>query len=515
MYIDTEGNRIKQKYIIPFLYLFLFFSIVILPLCFKAQLWTDEVLDSEPAYNLAFRHNMICTVWSGEYKTDKYYFMRPPIYAIILSSFYKIFGFKRWVTLCLSLIPAVLAFCIIYAIAIFLTGDFWASIMSSLLFGLGAFGITMAKWGRADALALLFFTVSLFIFLISHSQKNKYLHFFFILSSGVLMSFSAQTYQLYGLLFMSFIFYYLFELRLQTKAWLKEMLIFSAAFFLTLTLWLSFILKDMEAFLVQTLYVISSATDLGSIHKNNFFIQNLKEILYLFFYHSPLTLIFFIIGNIFFVKRFPQYKNLFICFILLPALFLFLSNILKATYLEIILPLGFVGMGFFVVSLVRILKSNLILNRKKGQYFLGILLSIFFLLHIAPGVLGRYIITIKDWQVRNLAAYENSLISLIPSGSVVLGGPENWYALTRSGSRLLLFKYIDRPSFNWDKIDYVIIPINIYTPPPSLFSFIKDHCIELGRIGIKAGNYSLPGLSLSNSGYSSIVFKVKDKASSN
>jgi len=218
---------VRHKYIIPAVYLFLFFSIIIAPLCAKAQLWIDEVLDSDPAYNLAFKHKMIWSVRAGIYRTDESYFIRPPVYPMILASLYKIFGFKRWVTLCLSFMPAILSFCVIYAMAIFLTKDFLASIMSSLLFGLSAFGIGMAKWGRADALAFLFFVISLFIFFLSYSKKDKYPRNILLLSSGVLMGISVQVYHIYGLLFLSFIFYYLLELRFKNASWFKEMLIFS------------------------------------------------------------------------------------------------------------------------------------------------------------------------------------------------------------------------------------------------------------------------------------------------
>lgn len=69
-----EKVKIFKKYIIPVFFLFLFFVMVFLPLCAKAQLWIDEVLDSDPAYNLAFHRKMVLGVWEGIENVEEHFF---------------------------------------------------------------------------------------------------------------------------------------------------------------------------------------------------------------------------------------------------------------------------------------------------------------------------------------------------------------------------------------------------------------------------------------------------------
>jgi len=500
-----------KVYTIYFSSLFLFFVIIILPLSLRSQLWVDEVLDADPAYNLAFHNKMGLRVWEGMDRVEEIFFMRPPVGFIILSNLYKLFGFKRWVTLSVPFFSAIFSFCIVYLMAMVLTKDFSVSILSSLLFGFSPLGVWIAKSGRHDALALFFFTSSLFLFLISEEKQGD-LRKILILFSGVIMSLSAQTYHLYAFLFFSFIFYFIFDLRYRYKDWFKEMFIFSAAFFLTLTIWISFILQDIEAFRLQTSWHLSNDLGLHNFYKSNFLIQVMEMFFWLLVQNSPFTLIFFIIGNIFFVRRFPRYKKLFIGFILLPACFLFFFNLLRDYYIQITLPLGYIGLGFFVIYLFRLLKNQLIWNNKRYAILILFSLLFFILFHFTLGVVAKYVLTIKDWKARDLATYERGLISKIPAGSNVLGGPENWYALYQNGSRLFLFKCLYHPSFNLNKIDYVVVPTTYYElkrKDSPLARFIKDRCVEIGRIGVKAYSYYVSDSFLIDSGYSSIIFKVR------
>lgn len=499
---------LKNEFFI-FFSLFLFFVIIISPLSMKTQLWLDEVLESEPAYNFAFKNKLSLKSWAGVLAgvedTD---FMRPPVHFMLLGWLYRLFGFKRFVTLTLPLLLASASFALSYLIAIILTKDRAVSIVSSLLFGLSGLGVSMAKWGRTDATALFFFNFSLLIFLTA-MRYSGYLRKTLILFSAILLSLSSQTYQLYVFLFFSFLLYYILEFNKKNGLNVNELLIFLFGFFLPFTLWGSFILKNPQAFINQARLHFYWSSNLLEINTNNFILIRLKEILYLFLNFSPISAVLFVIGNIVFIKNFPQHKYLFFSFILFPLFILFALNILKNNYIEIILPLGYIGLGFLTTNFFRYLKTGRT-EIKRKHFLVGVLLSIFILSHLSLGIGGRYFIAIKDWKIRNLAAYEGGLKGLIPSGSIVLGGPENWYALLQSNSELLLLECANQPSFNWEKLDYIIIPMhsNLKQSHPSLLQFIHTRCQEIRRIGQRGYAYELPDKSQRQSGYSSIIFKV-------
>jgi len=507
-----------KVYTIHFSSLFLFFVIIILPLSLRSQLWSDEVIESEAAYNLAFHNKMAVNVWEGIDKVEEHYFMRVPIHAIILSSLYKLFGFRRYVTLSLPLISAVFAFCIVYLIAMLLTQDSLVSLSSSLLLGLSSLGVNIAKWALTHGTSFFFFTTSLLLFLISQ-RHEKHLRKVLISLSGITLSLASQTYELYTFLFFSFIFYYLFELRYKSGSWFKEMVLFSLSFLLPFIIWISFILQDMQAFKIQMLNHFIGSFGLYDITKSTFFTLFSKEIISMVIDLSPFTFLFLIIGNVLFVKKFPQYRNLIIGFILLPALILLALNALRAYYIMILSPFAFIGLGFFVVYLLRQIRTSWGRNKRRYAVFLGVVISIFIICHIAFGAGGRYFMFIKDWKIRNLDAYEREISRIIPTGSRVIGGAENWYVLTRRGSRLLLFECTNQSSFNWDRVDYTIIPLYLYNDltrtNPYLFNFIKNRCTEIARVGEGAYSYSLFDGSKRFSGYSSIIFKVRDKGASN
>lgn len=248
--------------------------------------------------------------------------MRPPVGSIILATLYKAFGFKRWVTLSLSLIPAVLSFCLIYLIAFYLTREYTASILSSILFGLSPLGITIAKWGRMDALALFFFCLS-FIFLLASEKNRGFMRRLLIISSAIFIGLSVQTYQLYGLLLLGYFAFFIFRLLQRQDGSLGNLLLFTIFLSLTLLIWLSYIIQDFPLFRLQNTHHFFSDTSITQLYNKDFLAHFFKAIMFLFMENSVLTMIFIILGVFFLAKRLAVYRELSLCFILLPALTLF------------------------------------------------------------------------------------------------------------------------------------------------------------------------------------------------
>ncbi|MCM8792201.1 MAG: hypothetical protein NC826_03525 [Candidatus Omnitrophica bacterium] len=119
--------------------------------------------------------------------------------------------------------------------------------------------------------------------------------------------------------------------------------------------------------------------------------------------------------------------------------------------------------------------------------------------------------TIKDWGKRDLFSYEKEIKKFIPTGSKVLGNPEDWYALRSSGSRLLLLYYIYTEDFNWNNIDYIIMPlyIDISKKYPHIYNFVKNKCELVTVVGKGAYSYTLLDGFSRFSGYKSAIYKVK------
>jgi hypothetical protein len=175
---------------------------------------------------------------------------------------------------------------------------------------------------------------------------------------------------------------------------------------------------------------------------------------------------------------------------------------LKGYYIEILTPLLFVSMGFYVCFLLR--------RQRDGKTFwTAALLSLLFLSHIISGIGSKYFITIKEWKIRNLAAYEQEVLKVIPAGSVVLGTAQDWYALSRSGSRLILFESaMFSPS--WKNFDYIILsPFVDLDSVPQVEEFIRKSAYEVLKVGSGGRNYTLPNGFNRSSGYSAVIYKVK------
>ncbi|HTZ10855.1 MAG TPA: glycosyltransferase family 39 protein [Candidatus Margulisiibacteriota bacterium] len=481
--------------------LFSLFMAAMIPLCAKSQLWVDEVLDSDPAYNLAFRHKLSLDVWEKLEGAEKVSFVRPPFHSLVLSYLYRTLGFKRWVTLGLPLLSAALTLVVIYFIAILLVNEFWVATFSSILFGLSALGVNSAKWGRLNALAMFLFSASFLLLLLARRQESlkKYLLTFF---SGILLGLSAQTYQLYGLLFIGYLVYYFFYLRKEDDSWLKEMLVFITAFIATFALWISFILQDIGLFKEHFVFVFLSASNLKYILSSNIILRALLDFFWLAVYFSPFSLFFSVAGMVLLAKKSQKHKGIIFSFALVPALLLLFCGLLIGYYIEILTPLLFVSMGFY---------TYLLLSRQRDgkTFWIRIFLLFFLLSHLTSGIGSKYFFTIKEWKMRNLPAYEQEILKVIPSGSLVLGTAQDWYALNRSGSKLVLFEStVFSPS--WNKFDYIILsPFADLSRIPQAMEFINNNTYEILRVGSGGRNYILPNGFNRNSGYSAVIFKVK------
>ncbi|MCM8792200.1 MAG: glycosyltransferase family 39 protein [Candidatus Omnitrophica bacterium] len=337
---------------------FLFFIIIFFPLVIKSQVWIDEILDAEPAYNLAFKGKLSLDVLGGRYHTDKICYIRPPVYPFVLSQFYKIFGFKRWVTLSLSLMPGIVSFSLTYIITFLFFKSIVISILSYFLFALSPLGIYIAKANRGDALALFLYILSLNLLFIYSNKKEYFYKTLLLLSCGLSFSISTQTYQLYSLLLPSFLYYFFTQSRRQSKSCFKEVSIFLLSFMIPFTLWLGLILKDFQSFKEQILYNFFVATNFNKLNSSSLFSFNIKSIL-----SDPayFTLLFILISVLFTTKKYPLYRNIFIGFIVLPIFILFLFNLLKGYYIQIILPLGFVAGGVFIYHIYKLvlIKNNI------------------------------------------------------------------------------------------------------------------------------------------------------------
>lgn len=494
-----------KKHAATLLALFAFFAAIIFPLAYKSQLWIDEVLDSDPGYNLAFNNRMALSVWEG-LRVEEHFFMRPPVGYMVLATLYKTFGFKRWVTLSLSLIPAILSFCLTYLIAFYFTREYAASVLSSVLFGLSPLGMLIAKWARVDALALFFFCLSL-ICLLASERKRVFIQRALIILSAIFIGLSIQTYQLYGLLLLGYFAFFIQRLIRKQGGSLANLLFFTFSLSLTLLIWLKYIMQDLPLFIAQNTHHILRDTGITDLYNKGYLVNTLKAVLFSFMENSAPTVIFIILGVIFLAKRLPLYRELSLSFILLPALGLFFLNILRGNYIEIILPLGYVGAGFLAVRLIKNIKNSYYKNSKK--LIIIAILILFFISHLAVGVLARYFVVIKDWRIRDLGAYEKQIAANIPAGSNVLGGPENWYVLCRNGSKLFLLSCLYHKDFNMDKIDYVVLPgYHRLESDPALAKFIGKKCSEIARIGKHSYGYYLLDNNRKESGYGSVIYRV-------
>jgi 4-amino-4-deoxy-L-arabinose transferase-like glycosyltransferase len=499
-----KESRVKRNIITAAL-IFVLFASAMLPLCAKSQVWIDEVLDSDPAYNLAFHHRLSLDVWTGMSAVEKVSFVRPPVHSLLLASLYRFFGFNRWVTLGLPLVCAALTVSIIFLIAMLLLNDFPVALSSSLLFALSSLGVNAAKWGRLNALAMFLSAVSLLFFLLAQ-ERGKLKRYLLILASGLFLSLAVQTYQLYAFLFAGYLYFFFCVLRKDKGVWLKDLVVFLACFFAAFVLWLGFILKNKELFGAHSLFVFFTASNLNPVY-GNAVARVLSDLFWMAAVFSPLSLIFGAWGIFLLARRDLRFKGILSAFVAVPVFLLFICGLLKGYYIEVVIPLLFIAMGFCAVSLFR----KVIGLYRKGRpfFFPAFLLFVFLLSHIAIGAGVKYFITLKEWKARDLEGYERQLLKVIPPGSSVLGTAQDWYALNRSGSRLILFNALAYSPL-WTNLDYIVLsPLVSLGEYPAAAQFIKENAYEVARIGSEGRVYTLPNGSSRHSGYSAVIFKIR------
>jgi len=487
--------------------------IIHLPLGLHAQTASWDPIQNAPAYSLAWHHKLALPLVKARKPTYELTVgVRPPVYFLILAPLFKIFGVYRWVALILSLIPAALYFCIVYIMARWLTSDRWSALFSALLLSFGETGVVMAKAHSWDALSAMFFAFSLLIFLLTRRYSAVPRKIFLVIS-GILLSLATQTYAVYFLMFFSFIVYLFFEEKSDSAHRIQEILLFSFAFVIPFVIWFHFIedihtfAENILGFIIKEKIVASSASRYPG---DNWFVVRLKEVYRNYGSFTFGTTILLIAGSLFLIRKFLQYKRLYVIFVLLPALLIFLSSLCAPQYFVLTAPLLFIGAGAFVAYLFSLVFNNTLENRKK-RIFIAIFTVILIGWHIIPGIVARYAMLIKDWRIRDFAAYERELLRWIPPGSRVVGLGENWYALTRTGSTMYMLDSSDDSVLDVNQLDYVVVPTIEYFLSFSGFvsSFVKEHCVEIARIGKGAYNYRVTPWDSCSSGLSSIIYKVK------
>lgn len=502
-------SNISREYIVPIILLVTFSFMLLIVLCLKNSA-ADEAIVSMPAYNLAFHNKLAYSLVKSEYTTlELREGVRPPLYFIILAFLFKLFGVHRWEIALLSLLPAVLYFGVVYIIARWLTKDKWSAVFSAAFLALGSNGVLLAKRHFWDALASLFFALSLLCFLLSR-RYNISLRKILVVAAGVFLSLAVQTYAIFGLMFFCFVFYFFYEQRpYPTSSW-QEVFLFTAALALPFAIWVHYI-NDFHDFVRNILMFVLQERIFIALGKgyawNNWFVVVFRGLFGNYATINFATTVLLIFGNVFFIKKFPQHRRLFIAFVFLPFAILALCNLTAYYYIALILPLAYTATGGSIVYLFRVFRKNG-LQLQKRNIFIIIFLLLFAATHIISGIGARYFILIKDWRIRDLDAYEKELLRWIPPGSKVVGNGENYYALIRSGSTMYYLDYINESMLNTQPIDYIIVP-TYYKPCLWLAQFIKERFEEIARIGKDAYVYQI-AYCQNNSGYGSIIYKIMD-----
>jgi hypothetical protein len=219
---------------------------------------------------------------------------------------------------------------------------------------------------------------------------------------------------------------------------LFTLMIFCTSAALLPVVWIVYALRTPEYFKAQFLSIVTAHTAQGTILSR--IIDEFAR--YGIVYQAvPLLLLALVAGISWFVFKYKDVaqSKLRLCILfLIPFLFVaFFMTKTGGSWFYILHPVSMLTImaGAMAGSLLPSQVTGAASIRHRATMAAA---SLLFLNLLIGGIVGRYIVLMRQWNARNYESITEPIRALIPRGSVIFGAPEVWYAAENAGAALRL-----------------------------------------------------------------------------
>lgn len=414
------------------------------------NVWTDEAWFINPAYALVTLGKLGTTMKVGA--IANYTYWQPPVFFLLLAASFKLFGFgliqARMVSVALGFLTVLFTYLLgkkLYSKNV--------GLLASLLLISNPLFFYICRQSRMDIAVVCFTLIALYFIYIALKESKPF--YYFVSSLFAMISILSHPNGLLGLVaIILIILVYKVDFKgLKLNLKFKEIISFIFGIILPLIPYLIYISYDFPEFKNQFNSNIGSST---SNLLTNLITEPSRYILLLSFLNNIegillkfmiVTGVILTICGLYYILKDRSFNEKFLIIILLTHITLFaliVANKLNYWYLGIILPY------WMILILLPFKNINLFRNNGLKLNFLKILLIIFLFVNF----MGIYhMIPISSNY--NYLEIEYEVQKYIPEGSVVVGEPAYWIALTNK------YTYYDHygPNItNYDdwKVQYIL-----------------------------------------------------------
>lgn len=461
------------------------------------HVWVDEILFSNPAYTLIIQGKLGTTIFYGVDNMQNFTYWQPPLYLLLLSFSFKLFGLGVWQGRVVSVILGLISVIFTYALGKELY-DNKVGMISSLLLTFNLLFFYVARDIRMDIAVVCFTLIATYLIIIALKKSNQL--YYFLAGLFAMMSFLSHPNGLIGILtiyLLIFLFKYYNKssnLLQTTYSVLKEkgIYLYSLALILTSIPYILYILMDFSTFYVQYMgnvghSVFSPITNImqepsrymsffSSNTFNNVFGGN--NLILLAILLAIIIIVILTIIAIFYALKSKKLEDKIILSIFFSQIVLFMvlvSN--KAViYLSILLP-------YWSIIIARICYNKnfeyqinkKIFYKKKNlisSFFLGIIITIIIF------NFGAIAYSINSNSEYDYYAIKPEISNYIPNGSIVIGDHLYYIALANN------YDYYSYKALKFIKPDYIIFnnQFNMNNLTIDTQKYVSDNYKEIGFI---------------------------------
>ncbi|MDA9101222.1 glycosyltransferase family 39 protein [Omnitrophica bacterium] len=379
------------------------------------------------AKELAVNNTLRSSAFESADGFGEVYLWQPPLQPLLTAVIYKLFGFGIWQT---RVPPVFFGSCLaglLFIIGRKLFQNQMAGFLSALFFILNPLFLQMVRSGRMDGQFLFLSVLGIYFFFRwnDKGRHRKWLTFSgFAFGAACITHPTGIVWVLAGCILLAID---------ESGGRIKNMLTFTFSAALFPMMWILWALRTPELFWKQFIgHGVDRLTG-GSIIE-----RPIREIYrYVRDYRrTPLLLISYAASFVWFIryrKISPHlFRSLFVLF-MVPFLFSMFFMTKEASGYYSLLPCLILSLctGAMFVHWFRIIPP-------KMKWIPAMVFTIVISNMLASGLLGRYMVLAQQWRFRDYRVVESAIDRSIPKGSLVIGPPQIWYAIVKSGSTLKL-----------------------------------------------------------------------------
>jgi 4-amino-4-deoxy-L-arabinose transferase-like glycosyltransferase len=466
---------------VPVLIAFLFLALNLIGLDRSPVVWMDEVTLNDPARTWVSTGTLRSSVYSDSTGFDRGYFWQPPGQVLVMAAVYSVAGFGVWQTRVPGLLFASLAIIVIASIARGVFGSELAAASAALLLALDPQFIQTARSGRMDAQCILLALLALLVYFRAVRKAEAGPQHRLLFAAGLLTGLAGITHPVAAAWAPAIaLCIILFD-----RDRIRGALVFGSASAVPLVLWLAYakLSNQWEFFTWQFLAHGSGHSASGAVWTR--FADEWLRISSRYRL-APLLLVVYAtaLATIAVRSRTDSTRRVVVLFV--------------STFLFVALFMGKADAGFYFLHPVAMaviafggFVSLLWHGHSSHWRTAGIALVVLACANAAAAGFGaRWAALAYQWSARDYDPVARSVTSVIPSGSVVWGREEAWYALENVGAEL---RVSGRP--NPLKHDFAIIrpeSTSVLPPGARLVAGVDASLPPLfGRIALPSQDYRL------------------------